>query len=383
MSGPSLLGFVFFFLSFIQIQPDGAGSFIALDFASVIYFLIFPNRLLRYSSILKWFFLASITLIGTRVLVGANEFVFLARLMLIFIDAFFLAELFNGRGVVSGETLCSRALWLAALAYAVAFILWLGIPDGAESFFYLNNSKAWIATFPALFAVSHLIAGRHKQSILWALVAAALSLYEESTSRALLLQSFLLVIIALWHVNRRLAIAGAIIACLSAPFFLSSIGSVVEKHDHSNTFRLVMIMQIFDFSAVEIVFGRGIDMWRRVAFDALFDMPGAEVFFESANPHFFPAELVIRGGSSLFILACCAFYAAFRRSRLMITPLVMLLATFLTTNTGVERLYMTLAIFILISAPFSYKPRKVMKTGNGRDRRGEASGIHLPVASGW
>jgi hypothetical protein len=359
MNAPSLLGFVLFFLSFLKIQADGAASFIALDFASALYFLIHPSRLLRYSSILKWFVWALIALIGTRALVGASEFVFLARLILIFIDAFFLAELFKVRGVGSRETICSHVLWLAALAYLGAFILWLGMPDGTESFFYLNSRKAWIATFPALFAVSHLIAGRQKQTIFWALMAAALSLVDTNTSRVLLLQSLLLFLIAVWQVNRRLAIVGAIFACLSALFFLSSIGTFVEIHDHSNTFRLVMIMQIFDFSAVEIVFGRGIDMWGRVAFGVLFDMPGAEAFFESANPHFFPAELVIRGGISLFILACCAFYAAFRRSRLMVIPLVMLLATFFTTNTGVERLYMTLALFILISNPSSYKPRKL------------------------
>ena len=381
MSATSLLGFGLFFLSFFQIQADAAGSFIALDFASALYFLAYPSRLLRYSSILRWFVWALIPLAGAWAWVGSNEFAFLARFLLIFIDAFFLVELFKSSGGNSREALCSRALWLAAVAYVVAFILWLGMPDGTETFFYLNSPKAWIATFPALFAVSHLIAGRQTQGILWALMAAALSLVDTSTSRALLLQSLLLFTIALWQVNRRLAMAAVIMACLSAPFFLSSIGAFVEKHDHSNTFRLVMIMQIFDFSWVEIVFGRGVDMWRRVAFDALFDMPGAEAFFESANPHFFPAELVIRGGVTLFILACCAFYSAFRRSKLIAVPLVMLLATFLTTNTGVERLYMTLAIFILISNPTSLKVNKIIKTRNARVSQKIACSIPVSTRS--
>jgi len=359
MNASFLLGFVLFFLSFLQISAGGAGSFIALDFASVLYFLIYPKRLLRNSSLLKWLSFALGALIGTRFFIGAGEFAFLARFALIFIDAFFLKELFYSRSNASQEIICSRALWLAAIAYAFAFLLWASMPDGVEPIFYLNNSKSWIATFPALFAVSHLIASRSKHAIFWALLAVALSFMDSSTSRALLLQSTLLIATALWQMNRTLAKVAIFTSCLGIFLFMNSLGAFIEKHDHSNTFRLVMIMQISDFTLSEIIFGRGIDLWRLAAFDALFDMPGAEEFFDSANPHFFPAELVIRGGILLFICAFGVFYAATRRSKLVAVPMVMLLATFLTTNTGVERLYMTLAIFILISVVSSNKVPRV------------------------
>lgn len=358
MNAASLLGFVLFVLSFFQFWADGAGSFIALDAASVLYFLIFPRRLLRNTPILLWLTWGLLAVIGTRVVIGANEFPFLARVGLIFIDAFFLRELFRAQGSNPREVVCSHVLWLAALAYVFAFCLWWMVPDGAETIFYLNSPKAWIATFPALFAASQLVANRSKVAIVWALASISLSFFDDSTSRALLLQSALMLIIALWQDNRLLAKLAIFVACVSSLFFLTALDAFVEKHDHSNTFRLVMILQIFDFSMVEAFLGRGIGLWRHTAFEALFDMPGAEAFFEAANPHFFPAEIIIRGGLALLVCISGAFYAAFRRSGLVAVPVVMLLATFFTTNTGVERLYMTLGIFVLISVlAKKYEPK--------------------------
>lgn len=351
MNMASLLVFGLFFLSFFQLSADGAGSFIALDVASVLYFLVHPKGLLRNSPILMWLAAAFLAFVATWFLIGANEFAFLARVVLIFLDAFFLQSIFRPKLELFPEKECSHAVWLAAMAYAIAFGLWLWTPSDGDTLFYLNSPKAWIATFPALFAVSELVAKRSKVAVLWALAGIGLSLFDSSTSRALLLQSALILILALWQSNRRLAKFTILAALTGSLFSLAALDSFVEKHDHSNTFRLVMILQIFDFSSIEAVFGRGIDSWRQVAFQELFEMPGAEAFFESANPHFFPAEVVIRGGLAVFTCIFGAFYTAFRQSRLFAVPMVMLLATFFTTNTGVERLYMTLGIFVLLSVP--------------------------------
>lgn len=345
----SLIGFTLFGLSFLQFSADGAGSFIALDAASVLYFLIYPRRLMRNSSTLVWFSWGLLCLISTRIFMGVNEFPFLARVSLIFIDAFFLKELFRPYNGMNQEVMCSRALWLAAVAYALVFSLWLLTFDGVDSIFYFNNLKSWIATFPALFAVSQLTANRPKHSIFWALTAISLSFFDSSTSRALLLQSVLLLLMALWQMNRRIAKLAILLVLIISLLSLSALDAFVEKHDHSNTFRLIMIMQIVDFSWGEIIIGRGIDLWRLSAFNALYEMPGAENFFESANPHFFPAEIIIRGGIAFFVCICGSFYVLFRRSQLVAVPAVMLFSTFFTTNTGVERLYMTLGIFVLIS----------------------------------
>jgi hypothetical protein len=349
MNAVSLLGFSLFGLSFFQFMADVAGSFIALDAASVIYFLLYPKRLLANRKILVWIAGALLMLICTRIIIGANEFAFLARVGLIFIDAFFLRELFRSKGEFIEATMCSHALLLAGIAYALVFFVWLVVPFDTENIFYLNNSKAWIATFPALFAASQLVANRPKIALILSIAAIFLSFTDSSVSRALLLQSLLMLIIALWQINRRLAKLVIFIAGVSSLFFVTAFNEFVEKHDHSNTFRMIMILQIFDFSIIETTLGRGIDMWRIAAFNALFDMPGAEAFFETANPHFFPAEVIIRGGLALFICIFGAFYVAFQRTRLVAVPAVMLLATFFTTNTGVERLYMTLGIFVLVS----------------------------------
>lgn len=344
-----LLGFLILLFSFFQFSAEGAGSFIALDIVAIAYFLVHPNRLLVKSKVLIWMPFALMTLIFTRIIIGANEFAFLARVGLIFIDAFFLHQFFRSNMIIAEDKMCSRALLVAGTAYAAAFFLWMIAPDGNE-IFYLNSTKAWIATFPALFAAAYLIIGKPKAGLVFSIAALSFSFVDSSVSRALLLQSTIMALISLWHIDRRLAKFGILLAGIGSLIFVGVIESFVEKHEHSNTFRMIMILQILDFSAAEFILGRGVDMWRIAAFDVLFDMPGAEAFFETANPHFFPAEVIIRGGLALFICIFGAFYFLFRRSSVMAIPAVMLMATFFTTNTGVERLYMTLAIFILLSA---------------------------------
>jgi hypothetical protein len=337
-------------LSFLQFGIDGAGSFIALDFASLLYFGLHPRRLLKNESVWICLLVAACALTCTWIFVGANEFPFLIRLALIFVDAFFLNEVFRPEDYSSQEVTSSNVLLLGASAYVAAFLIWwIFVPEGNDTIFYMNVPKQWIATFPAIFAASQLVAGRNKAAMAFALASSCLSFYDSSASRALLLQSSLMFFVALWRENRTAAKLLVVIAGFTSLLSLATLDEFVEKHDHSNTFRLVMMLQIFEFSTLETIFGRGIELWRKVAFEVLFEMPGAEEFFEAANPHFFPAELMIRGGLALFVSVFAAFYVVARRASAKAVAFVMLAATFFTTNTGVERLYMSLAIFVLIS----------------------------------
>jgi hypothetical protein len=245
----------------------------------------------------------------------------------------------------------------ALMGYVAAAAAWVVLPEGLGNLlFYFDVPKSWVATFPALVVVYFLVLGAYKPAVVAGLCMVAFSLHPEISSRTLLLQSLLLTFYAAWKLDKKLAIVTVALAVAVVVMASSLKTELVDNQEHSNTFRLVMIAQIADFSALEWLFGRGIDAWRLKALNELFNLPGASEFFESANPHFFPAELIIRGGLMFFVSVVLLAASSLGRSPYRWIVLCMFIGSFTTTNTGVERLYFTLALCLVLKGRTKTQP---------------------------
>jgi hypothetical protein len=335
-----------FFLSFFRLSVEGLGAFILIDGVSLLYFLICPGRLVAFLGHLRYLLIGVVGAVVALVVTGANEFPFIVRLGLVVFDACFLASVSASTHAVVSTQKMGLVIRQALLGYLAAATIWLLLPEGSDAIFYLDAPKAWVATFPALLIVYFLLLKSYKSAIVAGLCIMAVSLHPEIASRTLFLQSLLLTFYGVWKLNRKLALLSVALVVGVGLLASSLRTSLVDDQEHSNTFRLVMTTQILDFSPLEWLLGRGIEPWRARAFEALFDLPGADVFFESANPHFFPAELIIRGGLFFFLSAALLLYSVLRHSPYRWIALFMLFGTFMTTNTGVERLYITLALSV-------------------------------------
>lgn len=331
-----------FFLCFFRLTIEGVGAFIALDVVSFLYFLRNFEKLKNFSFIFIILIIATLVAFVGFLFNSTNEFPFIFRLLLIFLDAIFLFY-YSINKKIPGHFLIISAF----VGFFTGFLFYLIFPESITDLLYLSSVKAWIATFPALLTVYFLLQNRNKAALVVGLLTVLISLNPDSVSRTLLIQSTLLTLYAVWRLDKIVA-PPLLLLAISLLLFTTYDWSyeVVGQHDSSNTMRMTMITQIFDFSPFEMVFGRGVELWRVTSLNYLYQLPGADEFFETANPHFFPAELVIRGGLLLLASVLAMLLIPMRKSSNAVIAIIMMIGTFTTTNTGVERIYISLALYV-------------------------------------
>lgn len=346
---PDLGAFVAFamvFLSFLRIGSE-VGALIAADFFALgIIALKLRSFWAMSRATHLWIVFIGLVLIGmtAQVVNGINELVFVARLFLTILDGLALALL-----VRPDRSNLVAVLQSVALAYALGFVLFLFSSTFSE-LVDLKSPKAWIAVGPMFFVYLAHVRGWPVARLAALGVVLLMALLLES--RTLLITCLLFILYVYLRARLIWKIAGSVLMLAIAMVLVTQLDSLVTAQEHSNSFRSAMILQITRFSFPELLLGRGIDAWRIEGLRDLINLPGASEFFEAANPHFFPAEAVIRGGFLWLALIAYLFYAIARGSTTWALGYILVIGSFFTTNTGFERFIISIGVFIaLIGRP--------------------------------
>jgi hypothetical protein len=342
------VAFVVVFASLFRIE-SAFGVLIAFDIFALIAIAINAPSFFRMSNaLLLWPIVAAVTISGlvSIAVIGVNEFGFLSRLLLTLLDGMALALL-----VRPDRSNFTAILQAAAAAYAFGFVLFLVSPAFA-AVADLPSVKAWVAVAPVLLVlITHVRGSRNSQVVVLGLVVLIALVFQ---SRTLLITTLLFIIYVYLKTSLAWKIVGSVLILGLGLLLLEQMENLVAAQEHSNSFRSAMIMQIFSFSYEELLFGRGIDNWRIQGLRELIHLPGAASFFESANPHFLPAEIIIRGGLTLLTILALFCMRLARRSQTWVLGGIMIAGSFFTTNTGSERLIPSIGLFIVIVGAYQF-----------------------------
>lgn len=336
------IAFAMVFLSFIRID-SGVGALIAGDFFAMgIIALNFRSFWQMAVAIHLWAVFMGLTLTGmiAQSVNGINELVFVARLFLTVIDGLALALL-----VRPDRSNLAAVLQAILLAYCLGLALFLFVPAFVD-LVDLKSLKAWIAVGPMLLVfVAHARGWRNARlaALLFVMLVALLL-----QSRTLLITCLLFTAYVYLQARPAWKITGSIALVGIAMILVTQMDTLVQSQEHSNSFRSAMILQIRNFSSAELLLGRGIDNWRIEGLRDLINLPGAAEFFEAANPHFLPAEIIIRGGMLWFALIAYMFVRIGRGSTTWMLGGILIAGSFFTTNTGFERFIISIGVFIAI-----------------------------------
>ena len=330
------------FLSLFKIHVFG--SIIFFDFIAVSMIFFRLPAFMRIAKTIHFFgFIAVFTSAIFLALLfnGANEFAFLVRILLIIIDAIAISML-----VRADRSNIAQITLFFALAFPIGQLV-LVLNPKLDALFYFNSTKAWIAVAPILFVAWAQIAGYRKLKYLFIMLAMLLAFTLES--RSLLVGSLLFLLHALGNSKLSMKLLWIPIILAVTFLILSKVDSLIGGQSYSNNIRAIMILEYFNFSWLQIVFGSGLDFWQ----DSLaWKYPVSsleETFFSTANPHFFPAELLIRGGIPLFTAFFLFLSTIARRSEYGKVGFILVICTFFGTNTGIERLILSFGISLLIA----------------------------------
>lgn len=176
-------------------------------------------------------------------------------------------------------------------------------------------------------------------------------------SRTLLIGSFvLLLLLSIKSLKQFLIIFFAAVTLL---LFLSDLAHelLISKQDHSNGIRLIMILSSIGDSVFELLFGIGLESWRKNLYVVLPDTQNIHNFIPTANIHFLPAEFFLNGGI-FFLIVFILLVRNFMSKNFFYPPLIgILVSTFFTTNTGYERLLLSVC-FSLVLLTKSYDSKQ-------------------------
>lgn len=338
----AMIAFAMIFLSFFGIE-SGVGALIAADFFAFAIVAFHVRSFWRMTSALRlWFVFAGLVITGliANVVIGINEFAFVGRLFLVVLGGLALALL-----VRPDRSNLIAILQAACLAYVLGIALFLIFPE-FENLVDLKSLKAWVAVAPILLVyVAH---ARGWPKVRLAALGLVLLVALMFQSRTLLITGLAFITYIYLKVPLAWKIVGAVLIVALAWLLIGQMDTLIQSQEHSNTFRTAMIIQITRFSYLELIIGRGIENWQREGYLDLIHLPGAEGFFETGNPHFLPAEIIIRGGLVWFGLTLFFYRSVARSSKTWVLGSILILGSIFTTNTGAERLILSLGIFIIL-----------------------------------
>jgi len=141
---------------------------------------------------------------------------------------------------------------------------------------------------------------------------------------------------------------------------LSQAASSTE--DLSTVYRFYMTAILMDYDFDTILFGVGVSRWQGDLSSLLSWTPNAEDFFNKrANPHFLPSELVIYGGLVSLFIFLYFLHLSLRKSPIAPFLVALFAASFFTTNTGVERVFISITLFLALSSSASFKSKELKR----------------------
>jgi hypothetical protein len=154
-------------------------------------------------------------------------------------------------------------------------------------------------------------------------------------------------------------VPGLLIALIVGVPVLSQ--TVGNTEDLSTIYRFYMTANLVDYDLDSLLFGVGVARWHGDLSSFLSWTPNAEDFFvKRANPHFLPTEVVIYGGMISLGIFIYILHRSLRNSPIAPFLITFFCASFFTTNTGVERIFVSITFFLAIwSSILSYQLEEI------------------------
>lgn len=286
---------------------------------------------------------------------GGEGFIPYARIVLILLDGVGVYWAFKAKLERNAST-ATDLLRIFLGAYLLCFVLWKTIP--AAGILYFEDIKAWIATFPILLFIYFFLKNRFRLALL--VLIAFIFVGVESGSRTLLLSSLLCFLFALFKLNYRrvllISIPSLLFAAVIGGPILSQVAS--DTDDLSTIYRFYTTAKLIDYGFHDLLFGIGVSRWQNDLSSFLSWTPNATSFFEMrANPHFLPTEVVIYGGLISLAVFVYVLHHCLKNSPIAPFLLAFFVSSFFTTNTGVERVFVTITLFLAVwSSTISKQP---------------------------
>lgn len=326
-------------LDFIFILPL---NLLFFDFA-LIGIALFQTILSRFTYS-KDFILLVIVLIFLNILkflfFKQTDFFSEIRILLIFFDAYVLSLLLT-------KDQYSKFIFCLSLIFFTLFFLHFKF----NSYFIPTSSKQWIATFPSLILVYFFLKQkRNIFSLIISLGIILLAIYY--SSRILLLLSISLFIFN--FIKNKYLIS---IILLSIILLSLNIEKYLEVNEYSNIVRFSFFESLFvNFNILELLVGMGFDDYINETYklflskEELIENRSYNLLYtDGGNPHFFVIELIIYFGLVGLSMIVYQYLKILnlKDTKLLVILFIMLIS-FNTSNTGFERIYLSLLISLTL-----------------------------------
>lgn len=205
---------------------------------------------------------------------------------------------------------------------------------------YYSGVKSAIAITPLLLLPEY---AKNKYHILILIIIPAIALYF--SSRALLL-GFLIYILSIIFIRRRRLLLPVSLGVVAV--FATNFNALITDQWYSNLVRLNMILEGVKPGSIQTVFlGQGYSSWRAEISTAFQELGLKQSGIDTLNPHFIFAEMIIEWGWVGFLIFMFLLSRSFRISRAVPSGIAILMACIFTTNTGLERLFLSMGLGIL------------------------------------
>lgn len=344
------LGSFFPNFGFLGTLPFDIYGFFAIFM--VVYGRVNINR--KYAGGLTVTFILTLL---TSLRFGGDDLIPYGRIVLTLLDGVGVYWAFKRRAERESNTITDLLRFFLA-AYLLCFILWLLLPT--DDIFYFNTAKGWIATFPILFFMYLILKEKPRIALLVSVVFLFIAI--DNRSRTLQLASFLCFLFLVFNFNYRrvliVTIPSVLLAAVIGVPILSQAASSTE--DLSTVYRFYMTANIMDYDFDRILFGVGVSRWQGDLSSFLSWTPNADDFFDRrANPHFLPSEIVIYGGLISLFIFVYFLHMSLRKSPVAPFLVALFASSFFTTNTGVERVFISITILLALWSSASFKPKKL------------------------
>lgn len=333
-------------------MPSGLLSFDFIGlFIACMFFLVYVFKKNKVIGLTTLFLvlLYSFSIMCLVIVADYEDLLFVVRCALILFDAIALYVLTSRFGLTARQTLIS-----ITVGFLIAYLTWTTNP---QLTFYFSSPKSWAAVLPLLLFPLLTDVDHNRRLVITLsfslLVLIPIVILYETRALAIGIAVYLTFVFLR---NAKLAVffIPLVIVCLIAVSdFITTV--LMQDQFHSNFVRSTMILEGFNVSMKEFFLGSGIDAWREKISISLGSTVNISTFLETSNPHFFPIELFIRTGILLIVPILITIAKYYKGISSFAYPLGLLTATFFTTNTGVERIVFSVAIFLLI---YSYRSNK-------------------------
>jgi hypothetical protein len=324
----------------------GMMGLIPFDLYGVFALFVFISRGRINFKYLIGLIVSAFLVLLTSLRFSGDDIIPYARIVLMLLDGAGVYLAFKekfGRNVY----LAANLILIIFGAYLICFVLWWMIPD--KNLFFFSDIKGWVASFPMLLFMYLFL--KKKAFLAHMALVFLLFIAMSYASRTLLLCSILCLFFLLFKFNYRqvmLIFTSSILLAMVIGAPILSV-AVLSTDDLSTIYRYYMTAALANYEFDSLITGIGVSRWHTDISSFLSWTPNANEFFEKrANPHFLPTEIVIYGGFVSLGIFLYILHHCFRNSVMAPFLVAFIFSSFFTTNTGIERVFVSITLFLAL-----------------------------------